>query len=154
MRPAFLGMEKVNSYMTVLISSYQQTQFILYKLICIINLIHHYLFFEGELNWTTSGCKTETIEQSDVIKCSCSHLTFFAVLMVRTQITSNHWNMLSQCWYINTSCIELSGVTLWLIWHHCCGVNIEMNKNINGNIVESMLHCDWFHINDAEALLN
>ncbi|KTF71209.1 hypothetical protein cypCar_00049476, partial [Cyprinus carpio] len=35
----------------------------------------------GELNWTTFGCETETIEQSNIIKCSCSHLTFFAVLM-------------------------------------------------------------------------
>ncbi|XP_058605957.1 adhesion G-protein coupled receptor G2-like [Onychostoma macrolepis] len=36
----------------------------------------------GQLNWTTSGCKTETMEQSNAIKCSCSHLTFFAVLMI------------------------------------------------------------------------
>ncbi|XP_042624195.1 adhesion G-protein coupled receptor G1-like [Cyprinus carpio] len=36
----------------------------------------------GELNWTTFGCETETIEQSNIIKCSCSHLTFFAVLMI------------------------------------------------------------------------
>ncbi|XP_016117648.1 adhesion G-protein coupled receptor G2-like [Sinocyclocheilus grahami] len=35
---------------------------------------------KGELNWTSFGCVTETID-SNTIKCSCSHLTFFAVLM-------------------------------------------------------------------------
>ncbi|XP_026142486.1 adhesion G-protein coupled receptor G1-like [Carassius auratus] len=35
---------------------------------------------EGELNWTTFGCETETFD-NNTIKCSCSHLTFFSVLM-------------------------------------------------------------------------
>ncbi|KAF4101828.1 adhesion G-protein coupled receptor G2-like isoform X2 [Onychostoma macrolepis] len=35
---------------------------------------------KGQLNWTTSGCETETID-SNTIKCSCSHLTFLTVLM-------------------------------------------------------------------------
>ncbi|XP_043088434.1 adhesion G-protein coupled receptor G2-like [Puntigrus tetrazona] len=35
---------------------------------------------KGKYNWTTFGCATEII--NDTIKCSCSHLTFFAVLMI------------------------------------------------------------------------
>ncbi|XP_048048067.1 adhesion G-protein coupled receptor G2-like isoform X2 [Megalobrama amblycephala] len=35
---------------------------------------------KGNLTWTTSGCETVKVD-NNTIKCSCSHLTFFAVLM-------------------------------------------------------------------------
>ncbi|XP_058605683.1 adhesion G-protein coupled receptor G5-like isoform X2 [Onychostoma macrolepis] len=35
---------------------------------------------KGKLNWTMFGCETVRINNT-TIKCSCSHLTFFAVLM-------------------------------------------------------------------------
>ncbi|XP_072546606.1 adhesion G-protein coupled receptor G2 [Salminus brasiliensis] len=34
---------------------------------------------DGIGNWTTSGCNTHII--NDTIKCACTHLTFFAILM-------------------------------------------------------------------------
>ncbi|KTG31021.1 hypothetical protein cypCar_00041832, partial [Cyprinus carpio] len=35
---------------------------------------------KGKLKWTTFGCETKI--DNNTIKCSCSHLTFFAVLML------------------------------------------------------------------------
>ncbi|RXN35035.1 adhesion G- coupled receptor G2-like protein [Labeo rohita] len=45
---------------------------------------------KGRLNWTTFGCETEISNNS--IKCSCSHLTTFAVLMhlPNVKITAPH----------------------------------------------------------------
>ncbi|XP_051724443.1 adhesion G-protein coupled receptor G6-like isoform X19 [Ctenopharyngodon idella] len=43
---------------------------------------------KGNLTWTTSGCETVKID-SNTIKCSCSHLTFFAVLMSPPDVNSN-----------------------------------------------------------------
>ncbi|XP_016414722.1 adhesion G-protein coupled receptor G2-like [Sinocyclocheilus rhinocerous] len=51
---------------------------------------------KGKLNWTAFGCKTEII--NNTIKCSCSHLTFFAVLMIPqsdANITAPHLESLT-----------------------------------------------------------
>ncbi|XP_042599021.1 adhesion G protein-coupled receptor G3-like [Cyprinus carpio] len=51
---------------------------------------------KGKLNWTAFGCKTEI--NNDTIKCSCSHLTFFAVLMIPqsdANITAPHLESLT-----------------------------------------------------------
>ncbi|KAK2879226.1 hypothetical protein Q8A67_020017 [Cirrhinus molitorella] len=49
----------------------------------------------GELKWTTSGCETEINDKT--ITCSCSHLTFFAVLMSPpgANITASHLESLT-----------------------------------------------------------
>ncbi|XP_056107550.1 adhesion G-protein coupled receptor G2-like [Rhinichthys klamathensis goyatoka] len=53
---------------------------------------------KGNLTWTTSGCETVKID-NNTIKCSCSHLTFFAVLMsppgVNLNITASYVESLS-----------------------------------------------------------
>ncbi|XP_052386254.1 adhesion G-protein coupled receptor G2-like [Carassius gibelio] len=41
---------------------------------------------KGEFKWTTFGCETEI--DNTIIKCSCSHLTFFAVLMSRPDVNN------------------------------------------------------------------
>ncbi|XP_059411495.1 adhesion G protein-coupled receptor G3-like [Carassius carassius] len=50
---------------------------------------------KGKLKWTTFGC--ETIINDNTIKCSCSHLTFFAVLMSPpdANITVSHLDSLT-----------------------------------------------------------
>ncbi|CAM4642206.1 unnamed protein product [Leuciscus chuanchicus] len=59
---------------------------------------------KGNLTWTTSGCKTEKIN-NNTIKCSCSHLAFFTVLMisppdVNPNITASYVESLSFISYI------------------------------------------------------
>ncbi|CAM4642188.1 unnamed protein product [Leuciscus chuanchicus] len=43
---------------------------------------------KGNLTWTKSGCETVKIN-NNTIKCSCSHLTFFAVLMSPPDVNPN-----------------------------------------------------------------
>ncbi|XP_050989316.1 adhesion G-protein coupled receptor G2-like isoform X4 [Labeo rohita] len=50
---------------------------------------------KGELNWTTYGCETNQIDKN-TINCSCSHLTFFAVLMsLPDNVTTPHLETLT-----------------------------------------------------------
>ncbi|XP_016104509.1 adhesion G-protein coupled receptor G2-like [Sinocyclocheilus grahami] len=54
---------------------------------------------KGGLKWTTSGCETEQIDNT-TIKCSCSHLTFFAVLMSLTDENNTELESLTLISYI------------------------------------------------------
>ncbi|XP_062325939.1 adhesion G-protein coupled receptor G2-like isoform X3 [Osmerus eperlanus] len=56
---------------------------------------------EGEVNWTTDGCETEFL--NDSIKCNCTHLSFFAILMSQTdKITSADMKSLTYISYIGS----------------------------------------------------
>ncbi|XP_057200356.1 adhesion G-protein coupled receptor G2-like isoform X1 [Triplophysa rosa] len=72
----------------------------------------------GNLKWTTFGCDTQIINMT-IIKCSCSHLTFFAVLMSipNADIPSSHVDSLT---YISSigcaSSMFFLGIALFM---HC-----------------------------------
>ncbi|XP_043088435.1 adhesion G-protein coupled receptor G2-like [Puntigrus tetrazona] len=76
---------------------------------------------KGELNWTTFGCETEIIEQFNTIKCSCSHLTFFAVLMTppsqsNTNETAKNLETLTYITYIGCG-ISMFFLSIALFMH-------------------------------------
>ncbi|RXN05599.1 adhesion G- coupled receptor G2-like protein [Labeo rohita] len=71
---------------------------------------------KGELDWTTFGCKTKVNNNS--IKCSCSHLTFFSVVMQPpdVQIKAPHQNSLTYITHIGCG-ISIFFLTIALFMH-------------------------------------
>ncbi|XP_016329563.1 adhesion G-protein coupled receptor G2-like [Sinocyclocheilus anshuiensis] len=70
---------------------------------------------KGGLKWTTSGCETEQID-NNTIKCSCSHLTFFAVLMSLTDENNTELESLTFISYIGCS-ISMFFMAIALFMH-------------------------------------
>ncbi|KAL1257365.1 hypothetical protein QQF64_010609 [Cirrhinus molitorella] len=71
---------------------------------------------KGELNWTASGCETKI--NNTIIKCSCSHLTFFSVLMhlPNVQIKSPRQNSPTSITHIGCG-ISIFFLTIALFMH-------------------------------------
>ncbi|XP_077058209.1 adhesion G-protein coupled receptor G5 [Siphateles boraxobius] len=54
---------------------------------------------KGDKTWKNDGCLTNTTID-DVVECSCDHMTPFAVLLVNSEISEEHWKILSYISYV------------------------------------------------------
>ncbi|CAJ1048545.1 hypothetical protein L3Q82_008775%2C partial [Xyrichtys novacula] len=90
---------------------------------------------EDDLYWKTDGCETDNEDATD-IKCSCTHTTPFAVLLVREPVAEIHWKILSYISYIGCG-LSAFFTALSLIIHvtsqnHKTDFSISIHVSLSG----------------------
>ncbi|KAG1941346.1 adhesion G-protein coupled receptor G5 [Pimephales promelas] len=84
---------------------------------------------QGNETWKTDGCNTTQLP--DVVKCSCNHMTAFAVLLVEVNnIDERQWEILSYISYI--------GCSLSAIFSAFCVLSFIFNRNARAEVSSSI----------------
>ncbi|XP_016102993.1 G-protein coupled receptor 126-like [Sinocyclocheilus grahami] len=88
----------------------------------------------GNGSWITDGCLTNNT--SDVVECSCDHMTPFAVLLVSTEpfiqaITKRHWEILSYISYVGCGLSAFFSASTVLSFIFSSNARAEVSNSIH-----------------------